>query len=247
MTRKSHRLISAKGLRLIAIIAAITLAVVAFAAGRHWLSIESLRTHRDALLQFVAGRYWESLFLVAGVSVALVAVNAPAAAALMLLSGMVFGRWVGGALMAVSTSLGATVALLIVRYLAQDFVRARVRRHPRARQMVTAFGRNQGSYLLFLRMAPGFPFWLTNVLFGLTDVHALRFLFLTLIGIVPDALIYCNLGANLARVKSAHDLLLPGSIAALALLAVLCLSPVVIQQLQRRHVLRPGWPFGSGH
>jgi uncharacterized membrane protein YdjX (TVP38/TMEM64 family) len=245
MPRKNH----ARGgsLRLALVVIAVLLVIVLFAADKHWLSLDSLRQHRDALMQFVTAHYWGSLSMAAAATFALVAVSAPASGALMLLSGLVFGRWVGSSIMLVSVSLGATLAMLIVRYLAQDFVRTRVRRHPRARQMVTAFGRNQGSYLLFLRVAPGFPLWLTNILFGLTDVHALRFLLLTLVGIVPDLLIYCNLGANLARVKSAHDLLSPGTIATLALLSILCLTPVVIQLLRRRHVLRPGWPFGRGH
>jgi uncharacterized membrane protein YdjX (TVP38/TMEM64 family) len=232
-------------LRLI-IAAAVVLVLVVYIAGRHWLSVESLRSHRDALMQFVSAYYWESLLLVGSLCIALVALSVPISAALMLVSGMVFGRWVGSVLMIIATSLGATLALLVVRYLAEDFVRARLKGHRRAQQLLKGFDRHEDSYLLFLRLVPGFPFWLTNILFGLTDIPALRFLLLTFIGISPDALIYCNVGANLATLKSAHDLMSPASIAALALLALLCLTPVLIHLLQRRGLLHAGWPFRRG-
>jgi uncharacterized membrane protein YdjX (TVP38/TMEM64 family) len=239
MTRSSR-------LRLIVAIAAVALVLVVYIDGRHWLSVDSLRSHRDALMQFVSAHYWESLLLVGGLCVALVALSVPISAALMLVSGMVFSRWVGSVLMIITTSLGATLALLVVRYLAEDFVRARLKGHRRAQQLLKGFDRHEDSYLLFLRLVPGFPFWLTNILFGLTDISALRFLLLTLIGISPDALIYCNVGANLATLKSAHDLMSPASIAALALLALLCLTPVLIHLLQRRGLLHAGWPFRRG-
>jgi uncharacterized membrane protein YdjX (TVP38/TMEM64 family) len=232
--------------RLILSIAALVLVLAIYVAGRHWLSVESLRGHRDALMQLVSAHYWESLFLVAGTCIALVALSVPISAALMLVSGMVFGRWVGSLLMILATSLGATLALLVVRYLAQDFVRARLKGHRSAQRLLKGFDRHEDSYLLFLRLVPGFPFWLTNILFGLTDIASIRFLLLTLVGISADALIYCNVGANLATLKSAHDLMSPASIAALALLALLCLTPVLIHLLQRRGLLHAGWPFDRG-
>src|ERR1041385_3773541 len=135
----------------LALIAAVALAVVIlFAGSHHWLSVDALRNHRDSLLRFVDAHYWESLWVTAGLTVGLVAISVPASAPLILLSGMVFGRWIGSALMLVTCTLGATLALLIVRYLAHDFVRARVHRYPRARRRVSTFRQHQDSYLLFL-------------------------------------------------------------------------------------------------
>lgn len=247
---RSHRHHRPKGQRTglrVGILVALTLLILAvYAAGGHrWLTVESLRAHRDALMQFVSAHYFESLLIVAVATVALVAVSVPASAPFMLLSGMVFGRWVGIVLMALTASLGATLALLLVRYFAEDFVRARLRGRRRAQELLRGFEQHRHTYLLFLRVAPAFPFWITNILFGLTDIAAWRFLALTVVGILPDAIIYCNIGAHLARLKSAHDLLSPGIIVALGLLALLCLTPVVLDRLQKRGVLRQGWPFGS--
>lgn len=210
---------------------------------RHWLSIDTLRAHRDALLHLTAAHYWKAVGLCVMGCVVLVASSLPVSGIFMLLCGMLFGRWGGSVIMTLSASVGATLAMLMVRYLAQDFVRARIRGRRRVTALLRGLGRHQDSYLLFLRVVPWFPFWLTNVLFGLTDMPAWRFLSLTLVGILPDAFIYDNIGAHLATVRSGRDLLSPTGILALGLLALLCLSPVVIQQLQRRKIVRRGWPF----
>lgn len=223
--------------------AVVAVAVLYFVFARHWLSVEALRAHRDALLHFTARHYWEAMGICAAGCVVLVALSVPVSGIFMLLCGMLFGRWTGSLLMTVTASVGATLAMLIVRYLAQEFVRARLRGRRRLLAMLRGLDRHEGSYLLFLRVVPWFPFWLTNVLFGLAAMPAWRFLALTLVGIVPDAFIYDNIGDHLATVQSGGDLLSPTGILALGLLAVLCLSPVVIQQLQRRKLLRRGWPF----
>ncbi|HEY3645985.1 MAG TPA: VTT domain-containing protein [Gammaproteobacteria bacterium] len=231
-------------LRMAIFLAAVVAIAVFYAVfARHWLSVDSLRSHRDALLQFTASHYWEALCLATVGCLVLVALSVPVSGIFMLLCGMLFGRGIGTALMAVVVSLGATLAVLIVRYLAQDFVRGRLRGRRKAQKLLRQLGQNQDSYLLFLRVAPWFPFWLTNILYGLTAMPAWRFLLLTLVGILPDAFIYDNVGAHLATLRSSRDLLSPTGILALALLAVLCLCPVLIHELQRRKLLRPGWPL----
>ncbi|HEY1991411.1 MAG TPA: TVP38/TMEM64 family protein [Gammaproteobacteria bacterium] len=241
---KTHSPPGGNGLRIAAgVVVAALILVIYFAEARNWLSADALREHRDALLRVVSGHYWESLVLVMALCVLLVAVSTPASAPLMLLSGMLFGRWIGSAMMILATSLGAVLAMLLVRYVAQDFVRARLRGHPRPQELVKGFQRHRNSYLLFLRLVPAFPFWITNILVGLTDFPWLPFFLLTLPGIAPDSLIYCNIGANLTHAKSARDLMSPASVAALALLAVLSLTPVALRQLQRRGLIPQGWPF----
>jgi uncharacterized membrane protein YdjX (TVP38/TMEM64 family) len=232
-------------LRLILIVAMVVLIVAFYVIvhAEHWLSPESLRAHRDTLMQFVSSHYWEALLFCACTCLLLIAVSVPISGFFMVLCGMLFGRWLGAALVTVSATLGAAGAMLIVRHLIQDFVRARMRGHRRAQELLDGLDRHRGSYLLFLRLMPGFPFWLTNILFGLTDIKLSRYLVLTLVGIAPDSFIYANIGANLATIKTAGDVMSPASMLALALLAISSLAPVAIRELQRRKILRPGWPL----
>jgi uncharacterized membrane protein YdjX (TVP38/TMEM64 family) len=223
---------------------AIVVVTLLYAAGGHrLLSVASLQQHRDALLQLQSRHHWEVLGIVVLTSISLVAVSVPVSGLFMLICGVLYGRIGGTLLVDLCASLGAVLALLIVRYFAEDFVRARLRGHPRARKLLSGLDRNRDHYLLFLRVAPGIPFWLTNIMTGLTDMPAWRFLLLTLAGLIPDCFIYCNIGANLAELRSTHDLISPRNIAILLLLAVLCLAPVLLHELKRRRLVSHGWPF----
>lgn len=216
-------------------IAGIGVAVlVLYLVGRHWLSLDSLRAHRHALRQFVAAHYWGALTLLGIVTIVQTAVSLPFSPFLVILGGLVFGLWVGGLFMVAATTLGSVLALLVVRYLARDRALARVKRHPKARKMLDAFHRHPNSYLLFLRVEPGVVLWLANIVCALTDVSVLRFASLTLVGVIPDTFVFTNIGTHLARVRSLHDVLSPGIILALSLLAILALVPVAIERLWRR-------------
>jgi len=209
-------------------------ALVLYFVGRHWLSLDSLRAHRHALRQFVADHYWESLALLGAVTVAQTAISLPFSPFLVIVGGLVFGLWVGGAFMVVTTTVGSVLALLVVRHLARERALARVERHPKAQKMLDAFDRHPNSYLLFLRVEPGVVLWVANIVCALTDVSVSRFALLTLLGVIPDTFVFANIGTHLARVRSLHDVLSPGIIVALALLAMLALVPVAIGRWRHR-------------
>jgi uncharacterized membrane protein YdjX (TVP38/TMEM64 family) len=212
----------------------VVLVVALSIGGHHWLSLDSLRIHRDVLRRFVAAHYWASLSSLGLVTMAQTAISAPFSPVLIILAGMVFGLWLGTVFMVITTSIGSVLAMLVVRHLARGFARVRVQRHPKGRRMLAAFRRHPDSYLLFLRFEPGIPLWLANIVGGLADISVSRYSLLTLVGVIPDTFVFANIGANLAKVKSAHELLSPGIIVALTLLAILALAPVAIERLRRR-------------
>lgn len=214
--------------------AVLVVLVLLFAAGKHWLSPDTLRAHRDALLQFVAAHYWPSLVLLSLFTIAQTAISLPFSPFLVILAGMVFGLWVGTVLKVLATTIGSVLAMVVIRHLVQDFARRRVERHTKARQMLETFDKHPNSFLLFLRFEPGMPLWLANIVAALTDIGLLRFSLLTLVGVIPDTFVFANIGANLAKLKSAHDLLSPGIIVALSLLAIMALVPLATGWWRRR-------------
>src|SRR5690242_15398934 len=109
-TRSRHRRVPWPRIALIGGLAVLVLAL--YLVGKHWLTIESLRTHREALQQFVAAHYWTSLSVLGLATVVLVAVNMPISPFLEMLSGAVFGLWVGTGFMVVTTSIGSVPAML---------------------------------------------------------------------------------------------------------------------------------------
>lgn len=237
MSSRSHTAAKSRHPRMpgsrIAWIAGLALLALIFVS-KHWLSLDSLREHRDALQRMVSDHYWPALALVSLVTIAQTALSLPFSPFLVILSGMVFGLWVGTVSMVITTSLGSVLALLVVRHLAHDFAQRRLGRHPKAQRMLKSFKRHPNSYLLFLRFEPGMPLWLANIVCGLTDIGLWRFSLLTLVGVIPDTFIFANVGANLAKLKSGHGLLSPGILVALSLVAILALVPVAIEKLRRR-------------
>lgn len=216
------------------IAAVVVLLLLIFAAGRHWLSLDNLRSHRDALLQFVNAHYWGSMVALGLFTIVQTAVSLPFSPFLVILGGMVFGLWVGTVYKVITTSIGSLLALLIVRYVFKDFARRQVKKHPKAEKVLGSFKKHPNSYLLFLRFEPGMPLWVANIVCGLTDIGLWRFFLLTLVGVTPDTFVFANVGANIARVNSVHELLSPGIIAALVLLAAMALIPVAVEWWRKR-------------
>lgn len=246
MPRRTSKTAHRRNLVRWAVIAAVTvvvLLVLYFGVTNHWLSLESLRTHRDELRKLISGHYAVALVLTTLACIALITSSAPVSGILTFACGMLFGRWVGTAVALIAETVGATLAMLLVRYVLKDFVRKRVESHDNAKKLLKLFSHHKGSFLLFMRLMPGFPFWLSNVLIGLTSIAVWRFALLTLLGDIPSTFIYCSVGASLVRANSLSDLVSPGTLIALGLLALLALVPVVLHQLERHGVLPEGWPF----
>ncbi|HEY1992656.1 MAG TPA: VTT domain-containing protein [Gammaproteobacteria bacterium] len=224
---------------------AAVIAVVWVAIAKQWLSFDAFARDLDSVLNLVKGHYVLALLATSSACFLLTAVSAPVTVIITFICGILLGRWVGSAIAIVSLSLGATAAILIIRYLAKDFARKHVDAHESSRKLMKGMNHSQNSFLLFLRLVPGFPFWLSNLLLALTDVAIWRFFVFTLIGITPETFIYCNVGASVASVKSLSGLTSPGILIAFGLLALVSLVPFVIKQLERHGVLRKDWPFSN--
>jgi uncharacterized membrane protein YdjX (TVP38/TMEM64 family) len=157
---------------------------------------------------------------------------------LSLIAGVVFGPWVGSA----AVLLGATGAALLTYAAARSAFApaliARAERDPRMGRVLDSFGRNAFSYILSTRLLPFVPFGLVNIAAGLAAVPVRAYAAATLIGGVPAAVIYANLGAGLgSSLGSEHALKAalhsPQLIAPLCAMAVLSLAPMVAKRLSR--------------
>jgi uncharacterized membrane protein YdjX (TVP38/TMEM64 family) len=170
------------------------------------------------------------LFALAYVLVAALAL--PAAAALSLLGGFLFGLWIGGLLVLVSATLGAFVLFLIARSAIGE--RLRRRAGPIYGKIAVEMRRDAFSYLLFLRLIPLFPFFLVNLAAALFEIKPATFLVATLVGMAPATFIYVNLGQEISRIESLGDVLSPGTIIALSALGLLALVPVAYRRFWKK-------------
>ncbi len=209
------------------------------------LTLEQLKASRDALQAEVAARPLAAAALFFAVYVAAAALSIPGAAVLTLAAGALFGLGWGLLLVSFASSLGALLAFLASRYLLRDALLKS--RFGRALQPIDEGVRRNGSfYLLTLRLVPVFPFWLINLLMGLTPMPAARFYLVSQIGMLAGTAVYVNAGTQLAAIRSAGDVLSPGLLASFVLLGLFpLLAQAGVRALERRKVYA-GWPRPRG-
>ncbi|HUJ04094.1 MAG TPA: TVP38/TMEM64 family protein [Rhizomicrobium sp.] len=167
-----------------------------FAAGlEHQLTLESLRQNRDALERWVDAHPVLSALIFVIAYVAVVACSIPAASPMTLAGGFLFGTFEGGSLVVGAATLGATILFLAAKTALADLFRARLGAN--LRKMEDGFNANAFNYLLALRLAPVFPFFLVNLAAGLLGVRLWTYVAATFVGIIPATFVYAGLGNGL--------------------------------------------------
>ena len=205
-----------------------------------WLTLEQLKASRDALISLYADQPVKTALTFFGVYVLAAALSFPGASILTLAAGAMFGWAMGLLLVSFASSLGALLAFWASRYLLRDVIE---KRFGKLLQPINEGLAKDGTfYLLTLRLVPLFPFWLINLLMGLTTLGARRFYIVSQIGMLVGTAVYVNAGTQLAAIDTAADVLSPGLIASLVLLGVFPLmAKVMVGALQRRK-LYARWP-----
>ncbi|WP_425260042.1 FAD-dependent oxidoreductase [Rubrivivax sp. RP6-9] len=219
---------------------AAALAVAVVWAWQHFalgslLTLDQLKASRDALVGAYQARPAATAAAFFAVYVAAAALSVPGAVVLTLAAGAVFGLGAGFVLVSFASSLGALLAFLTARYLLRDLVQARFGK--RLAPINEGMQRDGTFYLLTLRLVPVFPFWLVNLLSGLTPIGAGRFYAVSQLGMLPGTLVYVNAGTQLAAIGSLRDVLSPALWGSFVLLGLFpLLAKAVVGWLQRRKV-----------
>lgn len=203
------------------------------------LTLEGLKSGMD---DFAALRTAHPLPLAAAffaVYVLVTALSLPGAAVLTLAAGAQFEFLWGSLIVSFASSLGALLAFLFSRYLLRDRIQARF--GERLRAVNRGVAEDGAFYLFTLRLVPLFPFFLINLLMGLTPIRAATFYWVSQMGMLAGTLVYVNAGTRLAQLESLGDILSPSLLLSFALLG---LFPLLAQKLlgliQRRRMQRIG-------
>jgi pyruvate/2-oxoglutarate dehydrogenase complex dihydrolipoamide dehydrogenase (E3) component/uncharacterized membrane protein YdjX (TVP38/TMEM64 family) len=182
-----------------------------------FLSFESLKSSRDELQQAYQARPLQTIGLYVAIYIVIASLSLPGATVMTLAGGAIFGLWVGIPAAVISASIGATVAFWTARYLFRDSVRQHF--GDRMAAINAGIERDGAFYLFTLRLVPIFPFFVINLLMGLTAIRAGTFFWVSLLGMLPATTIYVNAGTQLGALTSLSDILSPPLIGSLALLA----------------------------
>lgn len=218
------------------------LALVAgfFASGLHrQLDLDALKAGMGG---FAAWREASPLVVAALYFAAYVAVTAlslPGAAVMTLAGGALFGLGWGLLIVSFASTIGATLAFLVSRHLLRDSVHARF--GERLRAIDQGIARDGAFYLFSLRLVPAFPFFLINLLMGLTPIRTRTFYWVSQLGMLPGTLVYVNAGTELGAVQCLAGVLSPGLVASFVLLGLFpLLARWVLERVQARRVYA-GW------
>jgi len=194
------------------------------------LSLEVIKTHQQTLLTQVELAPLRSALTYFVIYVVISALSIPGAAILTLLGGALFSLWEGVLLVSFASTLGATLAMLASRYLLRDGVQRRFT--PQMKTVNAGMARDGAGYLFALRLMPLFPFFLVNLLMGLTRITVRRYWWVSQVAMLPATVVFLNAGRELGRVTSLRDILSPGLLFAFTLLG---LFPLATRWLYSRY------------
>lgn len=208
-------------------------ALIAFLAldGGQFLSLELIKTNRDMLLHYVHEHHALAALLAVAIYTGATALSIPGATVLSLTVGFLFGRWTGTVIILISATGGALLVFLATRYLFAGLAEQRMGKT--VRRLASGFERDGFHYLLFLRLVPVFPFWLVNIAPAVTRLRVRTYMAATMLGILPGAFVFSNLGESLSGITGTEQLLSRQSVLALLLLGVFALIPVAVRHMRR--------------
>ena len=226
-------------------IGAVLVAGIAVVAYRHFdlgalFTLENLKASRDALVGAYEARPLATVAGFFAVYVAVAALSLPGALILTLAGGAMFGLGIGLVVVSFASSLGALLAFLASRYLLRDVVQSRFGKS--LAPVNDGMRRDGVFYLLTLRLVPVFPFWLVNLLSGLTPIGAARFYGVSQLGMLPGTVVYVNAGTQLSAIQSPSDVLSPGLLGSFVLLGLFPLVAKAVVGWLRGRKVYGRWP-----
>ncbi|MBW3842874.1 FAD-dependent oxidoreductase [Aeromonas hydrophila] len=198
----------------------------------HYLSLPQLQARQVELAALVDRHFVSASLLFVAVYVVSTALSLPGASLLTLAGSAVFGGVWGLLLVSFASSIGATLAFLSARFLLRDWVERRF--GDKLASLQAGMQKEGALYLLSLRLIPIFPFFLVNLLMGLTPIRVSTYYWVSQLGMLPGTFVYVLAGSELANLTSTGNILSPGLMVALTLLG---LMPMLLKGLQRRLAL----------
>jgi len=191
-----------------------------------YLSLDYLKQQHQSITQFYADNTLLTIGVFFAFYVLIAALSLPGAAILTLAAGAIFGFWIGLVLVSFASTAGATLAFLFSRFMFRDTIQNRFGSHLSA---INKGVKEEGAFYLFtLRLIPAVPFFIVNLLMGLTPIKTGIYALVSQIGMLPGTAVFVNAGNQLSKIDSLGDILSPSLIAAFALLGIF---PIVAKKL----------------
>ncbi len=209
-------------------------AFVALDLGR-FLSFEALKASQASFAQLHADQPFTVAAVYFVLYVLATALSIPGAVIITLAGGAIFGLWQGLLIVSFASTIGATLAFLASRFVLRDWVEDKF--GSRLADINRGVDKEGAFYLFTLRLIPVVPFFLINLLMGLTRMKALTFYWVSQLGMLAGTAVYVNAGTQLAQLDSLQGILSPALLGSFVLLGVFPLiARRIVAAIQKRKV-----------
>jgi len=184
--------------------------IIAFIAFRYFemddfVSVDTLLENREKLIAFTERHYIPSIVIFMISNILLGAIGVPVFAVYTLAAGLIFG-FLEGMILSISASIiGGYISFYLSRYAFSAYFRRKY--HDRLEKIESKLQHKQFTYLLGLRLLPGFPYFLTNIIAGLSPIDEITFLYSTFLGIIPSTFLFIYCGHILREVSTIKEML----------------------------------------
>ena len=185
---------------------------------QYYLTLETLKTQQAAIDTYRSNHPVLAVALYALIYIVVTGLSLPGATILTLAGGAVFGLFWGTLIVSFASTIGATLAFLSARFLFRDAVESRF--GDRLSVINKGMDRDGALYLFTLRLVPVFPFFVINLVMGLTSLKTQTFYWVSQVGMLAGTVVYVNAGTQLGKLESLSGILSPGLIGSFALLGI---------------------------
>ena len=191
-----------------------------------YLTLDYLKASQDKFVQLYASHRLTVIATYMAVYIVVTALSLPGAAVMTLAGGAMFGFWIGFIVVSFASTIGATLACFVARFLLRDLVQNKF--GEKLSTINNGIEKEGAFYLFSLRLVPIFPFFVINLVMGLTTMRLLTFYWVSQIGMLPGTMVYVNAGKELGQIESLSGILSPGLIISFVILG---LFPITVKKL----------------
>lgn len=203
---------------LLLVVIALAIAVFFYVDGQQYLTLETLKAQQTSIAAYRDQHALLAIVFYGLIYIAVTGLSLPGATLLTLAGGALFGLFWGTVIVSFASSIGATLAFLAARFLFKDTIQTQFGDH--LKDINDGITRDGAYYLFTLRLVPLFPFFVINLLMGLTTLQTRTFYWVSQIGMLAGTLVYVNAGTQLAKITTLSDILSPALVGSFALLGV---------------------------
>ena len=221
---------------LVVIIAFLVAAYFVFDLGQYF-NIDYFKSQQAEIEAYYSENPLLTVLLFFIIYVVVTGLSLPGAAIMTLVAGAIFGLFTGVIIVSFASTLGATIAFLVSRYLLRDSIQRKF--GDKLKTINEGIEKDGAFYLFTLRLVPAFPFFVINLLMGLTPIRTTTYFLVSQIGMLAGTIVFVNAGTQIAQIDSLSGILSPGLLISFVLLGIFPLiAKKLVNMIQARKVLK---------